>query len=116
MPVHDEENGQWGGAMSTPRAKFITCSGVTTFCLAATVILLSVSLHIVDEGHVGIYIKHGALMDDYSLPGVHMLIPFFTEVQKVSIRPTTDTLRPIEAITKDGITNKFAEVQVRFYY
>ncbi len=62
---------------------------------------------------MGIYFKHGALMKGVTHPGVHWMAPFVTEVQEISIRPQTDTLRPISSITKDGIQNRFNEVQVR---
>ena len=42
-----------------------------------------------------------------------MMAPFVTEVREVSVRPQTDTLRPVSSITRDGIQNKFNEVQVR---
>ncbi len=42
-----------------------------------------------------------------------MMAPFVTEVREVSVRPQTDTLRPVSSITRDGIQNKFNEVQVQ---
>jgi regulator of protease activity HflC (stomatin/prohibitin superfamily) len=34
--------------------------------------------HTVPEGHVGIYYRLGALLDQYSTPGLHFFIPFIT--------------------------------------
>lgn len=40
------------------------------------------------------------------------MAPFVTEVREVSVRPHTDTLSPIQAVTQDGVQNTFNEVQV----
>ncbi len=34
-------------------------------------------------------------------------------MMEINVRPHTDTLRPVSSITRDGIQNKFMEVQVR---
>ena len=38
------------------------------------------ALHRIREGHVGVYYKYGALMEEVSPPGVHWMQPFVTEV------------------------------------
>ena len=76
--------------------------------------LLISSVHKVQEGNVGIYFKHGALLDEITYPGIHWMAPFVTEVKEVSVRPHTDTLAPVISVTKDGIENRFNEVQVRY--
>ena len=48
------------------------------------------------------------------MPGFNTKAPFVTDVFEVAIRPTTDTLDPIQSVTKDGIQNTFNDVQVRF--
>eukprot|EP00088_Acartia_fossae_P011034 TRINITY_DN15522_c0_g1_i1.p1 TRINITY_DN15522_c0_g1~~TRINITY_DN15522_c0_g1_i1.p1 ORF type:complete len:328 (-),score=110.09 TRINITY_DN15522_c0_g1_i1:369-1352(-) len=84
---------------------------IIVFLAIVTGIVLS-SLHRIDEGNVGIYFKYGALMDVTTNPGIHYMSPFVVDVQEVMIRPQTDTLPPISAITKDGIQNTFNDVQV----
>ena len=39
------------------------------------------SLHKVEEGHVGIYFRGGAMLQSMSGPGFHMMIPFLTLVR-----------------------------------
>ena len=52
-------------------------------------------------------------MDDtYSTPGVHWAIPFVTEIEEITVRPQTDTLPTIKAVTRDGIQNSFEQIQV----
>ena len=87
------------GALAVVTAVFVAC--------------LVSSVHKINEGNVGIYFKHGALLDSFTYPGVHWMAPFVTEVREISVRPHTDTLKLISSITKDGIENRFIEVQVR---
>lgn len=49
------------------------------------------------------------------MPGMNTKAPFITAVHQVTIRPSTDTLDPITAVTKDGIQNSFNEVSVISY-
>ena len=82
---------------------------------AILVVLLAIGMsshHTIKEGHVGIYFKYGALQESIALPGVHWKAPFVTSVEEVQVRSQTDTLDMMSAVTKDGITNTFQEVQV----
>ena len=36
-------------------------------------------LHKIDEGNVGVYYKNGALLEDFSYPGVHYMTPVITK-------------------------------------
>ena len=40
-------------------------------------------LHMVPEGHVGVYYRGGALLNTYTDPGYHTQIPLLTTVQYV---------------------------------
>ena len=84
---------------------------VVAFVAVAVNAVLS-SHHTIQEGSVGIYFKFGALGESISYPGVHWQAPFVSTVEEVRIRPQTDSLNAMEAITKDGITNTFNDVQV----
>ena len=41
------------------------------------------SLHQVEEGHLGVYFRGGAMLQKMSEPGFHMMIPFVTEVRNI---------------------------------
>ena len=47
------------------------------------------SIHKVDEGHVGIYFRGGALMDMYTEPGYHLKMPYVTTMDQVQITVQT---------------------------
>ena len=99
--------------LCSKKQKCIIGSSVSVVVLSVFIACLAGSLHKINEGNVGIYLKHGALMEETTMPGVHWMAPFVTVVKEISVRPQTDTLRKIGAITKDGIQNSFDDVQVR---
>ena len=70
------------------------------------------ALHRIHEGHVGVYYKYGALMEDITPPGVHWMQPFVTEVVSIRITPETETMEPMICTTRDGVRNVFRDVQV----
>ena len=35
--------------------------------------------HVIEEGHIGIYTRGGALLEGYSNPGSHMMFPVVTK-------------------------------------
>lgn len=68
-------------------------------------------IHTINEGHVGIYFKYGAIQDRVSMPGVNFQQPFVSSYQEIKIRPQTDTTS-VEAITQDGIKISFEGIQI----
>lgn len=111
----DEEDSSFSLGLDhfcTTRKKLWTICSIVAAVLAFIVSIVAGSIHKVNEGNVGIYFKHGALLDHFSLPGIHLKAPFVTDVREVSVRPETDTLPDFNTVTKDGIQNTFFEVQV----
>ena len=52
-------------------------------------------IHIIDEGHVGIYTRGGALLGGITEPGLHTMIPLITKVHQVQITLQTDKVQNI---------------------
>jgi regulator of protease activity HflC (stomatin/prohibitin superfamily) len=50
-----------------------------------SLIFLQSGFHIVQEGHVGIYFRGGALLDSITEPGYHFKFPFFTSFENVQV-------------------------------
>ena len=48
------------------------------------------ALHKIEEGHVGVYYRGGALLPDIAHPGFHMMIPFVTSFRSVQTTLQTD--------------------------
>jgi len=86
--------------------------GVVVISTIVIVSLIISSLHTIDEGYIGVYYKYGALKDATSEPGIHTMQPLVSTVKQILIRPETDTIMTIEAITQDGIQIWFKGVQV----
>ena len=87
-----------------------------TVCIVTVIACLANSYHKINEGHVGVYFKYGALQDRVNDPGVHFLLPFVEDYREVKIRPETFSVDPVVAITKDGIENTFEVGFGRFYF
>jgi regulator of protease activity HflC (stomatin/prohibitin superfamily) len=87
-------------------------SGVVILIVIIISVLLGSSAHKIMQGTVGVYFVGGALKDKVTQPGIHFCMPFITDIERIQIRPRTDTLPPITTVTKDGIQNKFHDVQV----
>ena len=100
------------GGFWTGRMKCAVSSGVVFFTVIVVVVLMGLSVHKIQQGYVGIYFRSGALKDTVAHPGIHWMMPFITNIERIKIRPRTDTLRPIMTVTKDGIQNTFHNIQV----
>ena len=92
--------------------KCLVGTGAFFFCFLGIVVAIADSGHKVMEGTVGIYFRSGALVDKVTYPGIHFALPFITDIERIKIRPRTDTLPGIKTITRDGIENEFHGVQV----
>ena len=88
------------------------CSGIIAVVLVVILAIFLSPVHRIEEGNVGVYYKYGAIMDTVTHPGVHYMTPFVVDVFEIQIRPQTDTLNPMQSVTKDGIQNTFKDVQV----
>merc|ERR1711874_611480 len=100
------------GSLVGGQGKCKACLIVTIVLIGAVVAIIFSGLHKIDEGNVGVYYKNGALLEDFSYPGVHYMIPVITDVHQVYIRSETATLNRIVSVTKDGIQNTFDDIQV----
>jgi len=97
----------------TCKAAVLTFSAILVIGAAAIVVAAVVDgFHEIPEGHVGVYYKFGALQSEVSDPGIHYMQPFVTTFQSVLIRPEEQTVRSMEAITKDGIEVEFQGISV----
>jgi len=75
-------------------------------------ILLSSSLHKIDEGFVGVYYRGGALLKTTSTPGFHMMFPLITSVKAVQITLQTDEIKNVPCGTSGGVVLYFDRIEV----
>lgn len=71
-----------------------------------------VAIHKVDEGHVGVYWRGGALLSSTSQPGYHVKIPFVTAFDQVQVSVQTDSVPNIPCGTSGGTVIHFDKVEV----
>ena len=53
--------------------------------LVIWIAVLYASIHQIEEGHVGVYYRGGALLNTTSSPGFHLMIPFITTFKAVQV-------------------------------
>jgi regulator of protease activity HflC (stomatin/prohibitin superfamily) len=63
--------------------------------IAVSIPILISSVHIVSEGHVGIYFRGGALLKEITEPGYHFKTPFLTTFEEVQTTVQTDKVKNI---------------------
>jgi len=86
--------------------------------LAAGVLVLAVgmivqyALHRVEEGHVGVYFRGGAMLQGMSSPGFHMMIPFITTVRNIQTTLQTDEVKNVPCGTSGGVMIYFDRIEV----
>ena len=69
-------------------------------------------LHTVQEGHIGIYFRGGAILDGYTEPGWHVKMPFVTSVEEVQITIQTDKVNNVPCGTSGGVNVVFDTIEV----
>jgi len=85
---------------------------VLGICLAALAIIANFSLHKIEEGHVGVYYRGGALLHYVSHPGFHMMVPFITSFKPVQITLQTDEVKNVPCGTSGGVMIYFDRIEV----
>lgn len=79
---------------------------------AALAIFVSFSIHKIEEGHVGVYYRGGALLSSVSSPGYHFMIPVITSYRSVQTTVQTDEVKNIPCGTSGGVIIYFDRVEV----
>lgn len=80
--------------------------------IALISLLIPMSIHKVNEGHVGVYYRGGALIDKYTEAGYNAMIPFITTMHEVQITIQTDEVTNIPCGTRGGVLIYFDKVEV----
>merc|ERR1719312_1426214 len=75
-------------------------------------IAVQYSLHKVEEGHVGVYFRGGAMLQGMAGPGFHMMIPFLTSVRNVQTTLQTDEVKNVPCGTSGGVMIYFDRIEV----
>ena len=91
--------------------------GVLTSMLGFSVFLflmlyMTGSFHVIDYGNIGVYKRGGALLNTWTEPGLHFLIPFITTYSSVQVTLQTDKVTDIPCGTSSGVILRFEKIEV----
>ena len=89
--------------------------GRSVFMIGAAIavaILAQTSLHRIEEGHVGVYYRGGALLNSMSAPGFHMMIPLITSYRSIQTTLQTDEVKNVPCGTSGGVMIYFDRIEV----
>merc|ERR1719333_734716 len=75
-------------------------------------VIVQYSIHRIDEGHVGVYFRGGAMLQSMSTPGFHMMIPFLTIVRNIQTTLQTDEVKNVPCGTSGGVMIYFDRIEV----
>ncbi len=68
--------------------------------------------HIIDEGHVGVYYRAGALLETTAEPGFHFKLPIITSYENIQVTVQTDKVTNIPCGTAGGVVIYFDHIEV----
>ncbi|GCC26513.1 hypothetical protein chiPu_0004930 [Chiloscyllium punctatum] len=95
------------------RRMTMTHVGATLAALTGVVaFFLYSSIHKIEEGHLGIYYRGGALLASPSYPGYHIMIPFITSFRSVQTTLQTDEVKNVPCGTSGGVMIYFDRIEV----
>ena len=68
------------------------------------------AFHVIDSGHIGVYKRGGALLNSWTEPGLHFMLPFLTKYHQVQITLQTDQVKDIPVFLFDNLSAELAVV------
>jgi len=86
--------------------------GLFVFTLTIIGSLHPFVLHRIEEGHVGVYYRGGALLSSLSSPGFHLMIPFITNYRSIQTTLQTDQVDEVPCGTSGGVMIYFDRIEV----
>ncbi|GMT03305.1 hypothetical protein PENTCL1PPCAC_25479, partial [Pristionchus entomophagus] len=86
--------------------------GVLAFLVFMAFILINACIHHVEEGHVGVYYRGGALLSEISSPGYHFMLPVITSCRPVQVTLQTDKVQNVPCGTSGGVMIYFERIEV----
>jgi len=80
--------------------------------VVAIIITLNLGIHKVEEGHIAVYYRGGALLSQTSGPGFHVMMPFLTSFRPVQTTLQTDEVKNVPCGTSGGVVIFFDRIEV----
>ncbi|KAM9618106.1 erlin-1 isoform 1-T1 [Trichechus inunguis] len=76
------------------------------------VVFLYASIHKIEEGHLAVYYRGGALLTSPSGPGYHIMLPFITTFRSVQTTLQTDEVKNVPCGTSGGVMIYIDRIEV----
>ncbi|XP_015979726.1 erlin-1 isoform X3 [Rousettus aegyptiacus] len=76
------------------------------------VVVLYASIHKIEEGHLAVYYRGGALLTSPSGPGYHIMLPFITTFRSVQTTLQTDEVKNVPCGTSGGVMIYIDRIEV----
>ncbi|XP_062399118.1 erlin-2 isoform X1 [Sardina pilchardus] len=96
----------WGGVY------LMSAGAVFSVILAIGLAALFSAVHKIEEGHIGVYYRGGALLTTTSGPGFHLMLPFITSFKPVQTTLQTDEVKNVPCGTSGGVMIYFDRIEV----
>eukprot|EP01147_Barroeca_monosierra_P007989 gene7989-714_t len=80
--------------------------------LSLSLMLAQFGLHSVQEGHVAVYYRGGALLRTVNGPGFHTMVPFITTFRQIQVTMQTDEVTNVPCGTSGGVIIYFDRIEV----
>ncbi|KAJ8406728.1 hypothetical protein AAFF_G00296440 [Aldrovandia affinis] len=75
-------------------------------------LFLHSSIHKIEEGHLAVYYRGGALLTSPNGPGYHIMLPFITTYRSVQTTLQTDEIKNVPCGTSGGVMIYFDRIEV----
>uniref|UniRef100_A0AAY4AYY0 Erlin-1 n=1 Tax=Denticeps clupeoides TaxID=299321 RepID=A0AAY4AYY0_9TELE len=75
-------------------------------------VFLHSSIHKIEEGHLAVYYRGGALLTSPNGPGYHIMLPFITAYRSVQTTLQTDEVKNVPCGTSGGVMIYFDRIEV----
>ncbi|KAG8434946.1 hypothetical protein GDO86_013057, partial [Hymenochirus boettgeri] len=85
---------------------------VVAVVMVIVALILHSSVHKVEEGHLAVYYRGGALLSSPSGPGFHIMFPFITSFRSVQTTLQTDEVKNVPCGTSGGVMIYFDRIEV----
>ncbi|XP_060712503.1 erlin-2-B-like [Hemiscyllium ocellatum] len=87
-------------------------SSIVAVAAAILTAMIFSSVHKVEEGHIAVYYRGGALLKATSGPGFHLMLPFITTFKAVQNTVQTDEVKNVPCGTSGGVMIYFDRIEV----
>ncbi|XP_074648122.1 erlin-1-like isoform X2 [Tubulanus polymorphus] len=85
---------------------------VLAVAIGLAALFLNFSLHKIEEGHVGVYYRGGALLRTTTGPGFHIMFPVLTTFRSVQTTLQTDEVKNVPCGTSGGVVIYIDRIEV----